>query len=349
MELIPMYKGMPFSPVTSLADSIGEADTTITVENGSALPDGPNLAVIGTDESGEVILYAVKAENTLSGCTRGVEGTAQAWNAGTAVGRNWTNQDYQTLLDNIGKLNDGKPDKAKPSAAGNLAALGEDGSLLDSGKKPDDFLLPQKEAKEGNFPAFGPGGVLQDSGKKPDDFVAAQEGKGLSTNDYTNTEKQEVAKVKDKADKVQEAVDGNFAALDADGNLTDSGKKPGDFVAAQEGKGLSTNDYTNQDKAEVAKVKDKADKAKTCLGTLEAASWTGEEAPYFLTLDVEGVHADDSQDIIVSLPSSAADDQEDAYGDAGIKAVSKAEGTVTFRARNGKPTVNIPVQVTILG
>lgn len=33
-----------------------------------------------------------------------------------------------------------------------------------------------------------------------------------------------------KADKVQGATAGNLAALDADGNLTDSGKKAGDFV-----------------------------------------------------------------------------------------------------------------------
>lgn len=32
-----------------------------------------------------------------------------------------------------------------------------------------------------------------------------------------------------KTDKVSGAAAGNFAALDADGNLTDSGKKPGDF------------------------------------------------------------------------------------------------------------------------
>lgn len=33
-----------------------------------------------------------------------------------------------------------------------------------------------------------------------------------------------------KADKVAEATAGNFAGLDENGNLTDSGKKPGDFV-----------------------------------------------------------------------------------------------------------------------
>lgn len=44
-----------------------------------------------------------------------------------------------------------------------------------------------------------------------------------------------------KADKVKPAVNGNFAGLDASGNLTDSGKKAVDFVAAEAGKRLMTD------------------------------------------------------------------------------------------------------------
>ena len=44
-----------------------------------------------------------------------------------------------------------------------------------------------------------------------------------------------------KADKVKSAVAGDFAGLDAGGNLTDSGKKAADFVAAEAGKRLMTN------------------------------------------------------------------------------------------------------------
>lgn len=39
-----------------------------------------------------------------------------------------------------------------------------------------------------------------------------------------------------KADKATGATAGNFAALDGEGNLTDSGKKPADFVGAEAGK-----------------------------------------------------------------------------------------------------------------
>ena len=44
-----------------------------------------------------------------------------------------------------------------------------------------------------------------------------------------------------KADKVANATNGHFAGLDANGNLTDSGKKASDFVAAEAGKRLMTN------------------------------------------------------------------------------------------------------------
>lgn len=44
-----------------------------------------------------------------------------------------------------------------------------------------------------------------------------------------------------KADKVAKAINGHFAGLDADGNPTDSGKAPGDFVAAETGKRLMTD------------------------------------------------------------------------------------------------------------
>lgn len=100
------------------------------------------------------------------------------------------------------------------------------------------------------------------------------EGKGLSTNDYTNEEKAEVAKVSGKVDKVsgkglstndytdgaksflEETVPEEFDRVDAkitavEGNVYSNFKNKVDKVA---GKGLSTNDYTDEEKIEVAKV-----------------------------------------------------------------------------------------------
>ena len=105
-------------------------------------------------------------------------------------------------------------------------------------------------------------------------------GKGLSTNDYTNAEKAEVAKVSGKVDKIagkglstndytdgaksflEETVPKEFDRIDAkiiavEGNVYSNFKNKVDKVA---GKGLSTNDYTDAEKAEVAKIADKVDK-----------------------------------------------------------------------------------------
>ena len=49
------------------------------------------------------------------------------------------------------------------------------------------------------------------------------------------TDKPTIPSVTDKADKVSGAVAGDFAALDANGNLTDSGKKASDFATAAQG------------------------------------------------------------------------------------------------------------------
>lgn len=96
-----MYKGIPFSPQTALTDSIGAGDTVIPVADVSAFPDAPNYATIGTDADGETIRYSAKTATALSGCTRGVEGTAKAWPSGSTIARNFTNKDFDALQANI--------------------------------------------------------------------------------------------------------------------------------------------------------------------------------------------------------------------------------------------------------
>lgn len=80
-----------------------------------------------------------------------------------------------------------------------------------------------------------------------------------------------------KADKVKNATSGNFAALDANGNLTDSGKKPVDFVAAETGKRLMTDaEGTKLDGiAEGAtKVEKSATNGNVKIGGVETAVYT---------------------------------------------------------------------------
>ena len=77
------------------------------------------------------------------------------------------------------------------------------------------------------------------------------EGKGLSTNDYTDSAKELLETwMPQEFDRITERV-GTVEA-----NTYNNYLKKVDKV---EGKGLSTNDYTNEDKAEIAKIANKAD------------------------------------------------------------------------------------------
>ena len=79
-------------------------------------------------------------------------------------------------------------------------------------------------------------------------------GKGLSTNDYSNAEKAEVAKVADKVDKVAgKCLTTNDYSNEAKAEVA----KITDKVDKVAGKGLSTNDFSNDAKDEVAKIADK--------------------------------------------------------------------------------------------
>lgn len=102
MAQLPMYVGIVNSPLTELAESIDATETTITLTNGDALPDAPNLATIGAGESAETIEYTAKNGNELSGITRGFQGTARQWVAGTKVARRYTDYDHGAFIANIG-------------------------------------------------------------------------------------------------------------------------------------------------------------------------------------------------------------------------------------------------------
>lgn len=117
MILKEMYPGMDNSPDTKLTASIGPTDTVISVENVGVFPDGPNYAVIGNDNDAELIKYAVKTTNSLSGCTRGFGALpAKAWQSGEPIARNITNTDLMNLIENILALDNDKQDKLTAGA-----------------------------------------------------------------------------------------------------------------------------------------------------------------------------------------------------------------------------------------
>lgn len=119
MAISVMYPAMPGSPKTELAADISASATSMTVTNGNALPDAPNILVVGNDESAEVIGYGTKSGNTLGNLVRPLGGTtASAWTAGTEVARNFTSFDHDRFMENIEAL---EAEKANTADLGDLA------------------------------------------------------------------------------------------------------------------------------------------------------------------------------------------------------------------------------------
>ena len=108
-----MYNPKSNSPKTELASGITAVATSMTVLDGNCLPDAPNIAVLGTTESAEVVIYNSKSGNTISGLIRGAGNTtASVWDSGTPVARNFTALDHQTIIDNINDLETRKANSA---------------------------------------------------------------------------------------------------------------------------------------------------------------------------------------------------------------------------------------------
>lgn len=147
MELDKMYSGIPFSPFASLSRDIGAGDTVIYIDDTSVLPEAPNYATIGTDEQAETVLYSVKTDDQISGCIRGVEGTAKEWQAGEVIARNFTNKDFEVFISNIKKLNENKWEKPEAAVEGNFVIFDGEGKPKDSEENIDSFFRSENGSK----------------------------------------------------------------------------------------------------------------------------------------------------------------------------------------------------------
>ncbi len=99
-----MYKGKVNSPATLLVETIDSSVTSIKVADGAVFPEGPNVAVIGTDGNAETIKYDSVNGNILVGCVRGFQGKASVWDKDTIIARNFTEYDLDALQENILEL-----------------------------------------------------------------------------------------------------------------------------------------------------------------------------------------------------------------------------------------------------
>lgn len=67
MAQVEMFPAVANSPATELTAALTDIATTVSVLDASKLPDAPNIATIGVDESAETIKYTGKSGNDLTG------------------------------------------------------------------------------------------------------------------------------------------------------------------------------------------------------------------------------------------------------------------------------------------
>lgn len=198
----------------------------------------------------------------------------------------------------------------------------------------------------------GPQGPQGETGPQGEQGIQGPQGEAgesaytaASKGGYTGTETQfnsDLAKIGDKADKTVPAAAGNLAALDAEGNLSDSGKKPADFQAKVTASGLLKGNGNGGVTAAAAGTDYSGPKA-TVTATLLASGWTGSEAPFVYTLAIAGVTATSYQELVPAVNITA--EQLKALQAANITDAGQAADTMTLKAYGKKPAVDIPIRV----
>ena len=111
-QLTTMYPAQTNSPYTTTLGEISATDTAVVVADASVLPSQlPYLLTLGYDKSAsETVLVTAVSGNTLT-ITRGVDGNALLWVAGTKAARVFTAKDLNDAQSNLRLLNEEKQEK----------------------------------------------------------------------------------------------------------------------------------------------------------------------------------------------------------------------------------------------
>jgi hypothetical protein len=92
---------------------------------------------------------------------------------------------------------------------------------------------------------------------------------------------------------------------------------------------------------------ERAMKSVIIAKTLTSAGWLGSSAPYTQTVDIEGLAADANGTVGLAPTATAA--QMEAAADAKLLVTAQAAGSITVSAFGDKPTINLPIQILIVG
>ena len=235
-----------------------------------------------------------------------------------------------------------KADKVSEATDGNFAGLDANGNLVDSTYKPGDFKTKQTAVVDPtargtslDFIATASqdaNGEMTVEKKTVQDGTINQKGVVQLEDSYSSTSTTKAAtsnSVKGaydaldtaKADKVTGATDGDLAGLDANGNLTDAGVKPSDFI-----KGVQKNgtDLTPDQDQKVNVVVNDA-KLNVKLGSGNA---------------VEKFSADASQDSTIEIPVASYDDT--------ATPTTYSEGLMTGQEKEKLANVDAGAQINVI-
>ena len=165
------------------------------------------------------------------------------------------------------------------------------------------------------------------------DYVAPVEGKELSTNDFTDAYKAKIDQnATDIAAKQGKIMVSGLLKGAGDGSVS-AAEAGTDYVAPVEGKGLSSNDYTTEEKTKLEGLS--APVARTA--TLTVAGWSGTTQ----TVSVTGVTAN-SILTVTYAPAS-----HDAWLDAGVYCSAQGAGTLTFTCES-VPSAALTANIVII-
>ena len=179
-------------------------------------------------------------------------------------------------------------------------------------------------------------------------FVRTEEGKGLSTNDLTDT-------LKSNYDAAYTHSTSTHAPTDAEKNVIVGIQKNGTNLSVDSNRRVNitvptkTSDLTNDSSFVTQTTLNttiETTKSKTVSATLFASNWTGASAPYTYTLAVTGVTA--SSNGSLRIAQATTDEQFTAWGAAQPRVTAQAAGTLTVKAAGTVPTIDIPVEVLIV-
>lgn len=194
-----MYKGKVNSPQTQIIEDIGLTTNNIKVLDASVFPDGPNLAVIGNDAQAETIKYESINENILVGCVRGFQGKAIAWKKDSVISRNFTEYDLDAIQENILELDNNKVDKVEGQG---LISDTEKEKLEGIEAGANKYVHPSTHSASMITETSSKQFVSDVEKKEWNNKVDKAKGKDLSSNDFTNAEKQKLAGISAGANKV---------------------------------------------------------------------------------------------------------------------------------------------------